>query len=140
MPLPSRCLALACLFLALIVPAARAAEDALTNALRAADDERIAATIAADRARLAAIYSDALHYAHSNGKVDTKASQIEGLATGPNRFESFTYSERTFTAAGPGVASGGLGARRRGGGDKRKERDQTQAPQQDPGDALPRLH
>ncbi len=104
MPLPSRCLALACLFLALIVPTARAAEDALTTALRAADDERIAATIAADRTRLAAIYSDALHYAHSNGKVDTKASQIEGLATGPNRFESFTYSERTFTAAGPGVA------------------------------------
>ena len=104
MPLPSRSLALACLFLALLVPATGAAEDALTAALRAADDERIAATVAADRARLAAIYSDDLHYAHSNGKVDTKASQIEGLATGPNRFESFTYGERTFTLAAPGLA------------------------------------
>lgn len=104
MPLPLRLFPLAALFVALILPDARAAEDALTAALRAADDERIAATIAADRTRLAAIYSDDLHYAHSNGKVDTKASQIEGLATGPNRFESFTYGERTFTAAGPGIA------------------------------------
>lgn len=104
MPLLPRPLPFLALSLALLVPTARAAEDALTTALRAADDERVAATIAADRARLAAIYADDLHYAHSNGKVDTKASQIEGLATGPNRFESFTYGERTFTLAGPGVA------------------------------------
>lgn len=104
MPLPLRSLPLAALFLALLLPAARAAEDALTAALRAADDERVAATIAADRARLAAIYSDDLHYAHSNGKVDTKASQIEGIIGGPNRLEAFTYGARTFTVAGPGVA------------------------------------
>ncbi|MBM3867249.1 MAG: nuclear transport factor 2 family protein [Verrucomicrobia bacterium] len=104
MPLLPRPLPFLALGLALLVPAARAAEDALTTALRAADDERVAATIAADRARLAAIYADDLHYAHSNGKVDTKASQIEGLATGPNHFESFTYGERTFTPASPGVS------------------------------------
>lgn len=104
MPLPSRALRVAGLFLALLLPAVRAAEDALTAALRAADDERVAATIAADRARLGAIYSDELHYAHSNGRVDTKASQIEGLVGGPNRVESLTYGARTFTLAGPGVA------------------------------------
>ena len=104
MPLPSRCLALACLFLALIVPAARAAEDALTTALRAADDERIASTIAADRTRLAAIYSDALHYAHSNGKVDTKASLIQALASRTSVYESFDYRERKFTLIGAGLA------------------------------------
>jgi ketosteroid isomerase-like protein len=81
-----------------------AAEDALTAALRAADDERVAATMAGDRTRLAAIYSDGLHYAHSNGKVDTKASQLEGIVAGPNRYEAFTYRERTFVPAGPGVA------------------------------------
>lgn len=104
MPLLPPPLPFLALCLGLLVPVARAAEDALTAALRAADDERVAATIAADRARLAAIYADDLHYAHSNGKVDTKASQIEGLATGPNRFVSFTYGERTFTLAGPGIA------------------------------------
>ncbi|MBM3843786.1 MAG: nuclear transport factor 2 family protein [Verrucomicrobia bacterium] len=104
MPLLPRPLPLLALCLALLVPAARAAEDALTTALRAADDERVAATIAADRARLAAIYSDDLHYAHSNGKVDTKATQIEGIVGGPNRVESLTYGTRTFTLAGPGVA------------------------------------
>jgi ketosteroid isomerase-like protein len=101
-PLPLRSALLA----ALVLPALHvmAAEDALTAALRAADDERVAATMAGDRTRLAAIYSDALHYAHSNGKVDTKASQIEGVAAGPTRYEAFTYRERTFVPAGPGVA------------------------------------
>lgn len=72
-------------------------------AVRAADDERVAATCAADRARLLAVYSDALHYAHSNGRIDTKASQIEGIVNGPNTCLSIDYRERTFLPAGPGV-------------------------------------
>lgn len=78
--------------------------DRVQAALRAADDERVAATIAADRARLAAIYSDELHYCHSNGRADTKASQIEGIAGGGNRYVNFEYKERTFTPVAPGVA------------------------------------
>ena len=93
-------------FLALVAcfaTAARAADDKLIAAVRAADDERIAATMAADATRLAASYSDALHYAHSNGKIDTKASQIKGITTGGNKYERFEHKERTFVPAGPGI-------------------------------------
>ncbi len=93
------------LLLALLaIPAAvRAAEDPVIAAVRAADDERVAATVAADAARLGAVYSDALHYAHSNGKVDTKASQIAGITTGPTKYDKLDYQERTFVPAAPGV-------------------------------------
>lgn len=85
-------------------PAAAAkVDERLLAALRTADDERIAATVAGDRRRLEAIYSDDLHYGHSNGRSDTKASQIEGLVAGPNRYESFEYKERTFRPAAPGL-------------------------------------
>jgi hypothetical protein len=78
-------------------------QEKLLAAVRAADDERIAATMAASRPRLEAIYSDALHYAHSSGKVDTKASQIQGITTSGNTYERFEHKERTFIPAGPGV-------------------------------------
>jgi hypothetical protein len=79
------------------------AEDKLTAAVRAADDERLAATQAADLARLNAIFSDQLRYAHSSGKVDTKASYVKSLTSRSTVYESFDYRERTFTPAGPGV-------------------------------------
>lgn len=80
-----------------------ASDDKLTAALRAADDARLAATKAGDRAGLEASYSDELHYAHSSGKVDTKASQIQGILASSNGYEGFDYKERTFVPAGPGV-------------------------------------
>ncbi len=89
--------------LALFSITLRAADDKVIAAVRAADDERIAATMAADPARLDAVYSDALHYAHSSGKIDTKASQIQGITTGGNKYERFEHKERTFIPAGPGV-------------------------------------
>ena len=91
------------LLLALLAGRLPAAEDALIAAVRAADDERIAATRAADPARLDAIFSDALRYAHSNGKVDDKASFIQSLTSRKTSYESFDYQERAFTVAGPGV-------------------------------------
>lgn len=72
-------------------------------AVTAADDERCAATQAGDRARLAASYSDDLHYAHSNGRIDNKVSQIDGVINGVNVYEKFEYKDRTFVPAGPGV-------------------------------------
>lgn len=89
--------------LAFVFTSAHAAEDKSIAAVRAADDARVAATQAADTNRLAAIYSDALHYAHSNGKVDNKASQLEGIATSPNHYESIVYPERTFIPASTGI-------------------------------------
>jgi ketosteroid isomerase-like protein len=80
-----------------------AADDKLMAAVRAADDERIAATRAADRARLAAVYSDDLHYGHSNGKVDNKTSQIQGITTGGNKYERFEHKDRNFRQAAPGI-------------------------------------
>lgn len=89
--------------LAILASGLRAAAPGLIAAVRAADDERVAATIAADATRLGAIYSDGLRYAHSNGKIDTKASQIQGITTGGNTYEQFEYKERAFVPAGPGV-------------------------------------
>jgi len=72
-------------------------------AARAADDERLAATMAADPARLDAIFSDELRYAHSSGKVDSKASYITSLVSRSTVYESFDYQERNFKVAGPGI-------------------------------------
>ena len=77
----------------------------LRAALTAAADERLAATKLGDAARLGAILSDDLHYAHSNGKVDTKAVLIDSLAARKSVYESFDYQERKFTLIGAGLAT-----------------------------------
>lgn len=79
------------------------ADDKLIAAVTAADDERVSASIAADRARLEAIFSDKLHYAHSNGKVDTKASYVDSIASHRSVYSSYDYQNRTFLPAGPGI-------------------------------------
>jgi ketosteroid isomerase-like protein len=89
--------------LALFALGARAADDKIIAAVRAADDARIAATTAGDRAALEAIYSDELHYAHSNGRVDNKAAQIQGVTTSNNRYEKFDHKQRTFDLVAPGI-------------------------------------
>lgn len=91
------------LLFALLAGRLPAAEDAPVATVRAADDERIAAMLAADPVRLAAILSDGLHYAHSNGSIDTKASFIESLAGRHVVYESADYVQRDFIPAGPGV-------------------------------------
>lgn len=78
---------------------ARAAIAAVT----AADDERVAASIAKDRARLDAVFSDELHYSHSNGKVDTKTTYVDSIASGASVYGSFDYKERSFKPIAPGV-------------------------------------
>ena len=101
---------------ALIAPLATAAEkssapafanegERLRAALAAADDERLAATKAGDQARLEAILSNDLHYAHSSGKVDSKASLIKALTARTSVYESFHYQERKFTLIGAGLAT-----------------------------------
>ncbi len=75
----------------------------LIAAVTAADDERRAATKTGDRTRLAAIYSDDLHSTHSSGKIDNKASQLEGVLNGTHVYENFDYQDRTFIPAGPGI-------------------------------------
>jgi len=111
--LPLLALALALAPFAPLAPAAeKSAAPAFPNegarlraALTAADDERLAATKLGDAARLRAILSDDLHYAHSNGKVDTKAMLIDSLAARKSVYESFGYKERKFTLIGAGLAT-----------------------------------
>lgn len=85
---------------ALLVPVGL---EQMIAAARTADDERLAATLAADPARLDAIFSADLRYAHSSGKVDTKASYVKSLVSRGTVYESFDYQDRDFTIAGPGV-------------------------------------
>jgi ketosteroid isomerase-like protein len=97
-------LRLACL--SLILPALsllRAADDNVIAAVRSADNERVAATKAGDRARLDAIYSNDLHYAHSNGKIDSKSSYVESLVRRSTVYEKYDYQTRDFRVAAPGI-------------------------------------
>ena len=89
--------------LALLTVVARAADDKIIAAVKAADEERLAATIAGDRAKLEQIYSDDLYYMHSSGKRDNKASQIQGVTTGGNKYERFDHQDRTFVPVAPGI-------------------------------------
>ena len=89
--------------LAFVAIRASAETDPLSAAVTAADDERVAASIAADRARLDAILSDELRYAHSNGKVDTKASYVDSIASHRSVYASYDYQSRLFLPAAPGV-------------------------------------
>jgi hypothetical protein len=77
--------------------------DQVIAAVRAADDAHLAATIAVDRNRMNAVYSDELRYAHSSGKIDTKASFIDSLVAKEAIYFSVDYVERNFVAAAPGI-------------------------------------
>lgn len=101
MNLLRRLFALILLLSAVSVPAADL--DKVIVAVRLADDARIAATLAGDINALKAIYSEEMYYAHSSGKVDSKASQLEGIATGLYKYTKFDYKDRTFTPIAPTV-------------------------------------
>ena len=81
-----------------------AAEDAALTAVKAADDARVAAMLSPNKATLDGVLSDELRYAHSNGKVDTKASLTAALLGGEAKYQSYNYSERTFTFPAPNLA------------------------------------
>jgi Domain of unknown function (DUF4440) len=93
---------LALLFLALL-SFVRADDAATIATVTAADDIRIAAMIAADPTRLGDTLSDDLHYAHSNGKLDTKTSLVESLVTKQSIYTGVEYQTRDFSVAAPGI-------------------------------------
>lgn len=93
------------LLLACLLPfAASAAEDPKITALTAVDDARVSAMLKPSKAALDTVLSDDLRYAHSNGKVDTKASLTASLLGGAAKYVSYKYSERTFKIPAPDVA------------------------------------
>jgi len=73
-------------------------------AVTAADNARVAAMKAADREKLGASFSEELHYAHSTGAVDTKASFIALLTSGKTKYTSIDYDRRDFSFPAPGFA------------------------------------
>lgn len=89
--------------LLLLLFAARVQAADVMAAVRQVDDARVTATLARDIKALAAIYSDEMYYAHSSGKLDTKASQLAGIADGTYHYTKFDYHERTFSAVAPGI-------------------------------------
>jgi len=86
-----------------LAPLLASADEAAFAAVRQADDARVVATKAADRAALEAIFSDALHYAHSSGTINNKREYIDAIVGGATKYDSITFEDRQFTAAGPGV-------------------------------------
>ncbi len=73
-------------------------------AVIAADDARVIAFKAPTRERLEALFSEELHYAHSNGVLDTKASFIDVLTSRKTRYTGLEYQKREFSFPAPGVA------------------------------------
>ena len=93
------------LLLSCLLPfAAAAADDAKLAAITAADDARVAAMLTPNQATLDKVLSDDLRYAHSNGKVDTKASLTASLLGGEAKYLSYKYTERAFRFPAPDVA------------------------------------
>ena len=93
------------LLLTCLLPfAAAAADDAKLAAVTAADDARVAAMLSPSQAALDKVLSDDLRYAHSNGKVDTKASLTASLLGGEAKYLSYQYTERAFKFPAPDVA------------------------------------
>lgn len=80
------------------------ANDAPIAALTAADDARIAAMKSPTKEALTAVFSDDLHYAHSNGIVDTKTSFIDVLTSGATKYLGYDHQQRQFTFPAPGIA------------------------------------
>ena len=78
-------------------------DDKIIAAVRAADDERVAAILGADKARLDAIFSDDLHYTHSSGKIDNKASYTQALVTKATTYDRYEYLDRKFIPVSPGI-------------------------------------
>lgn len=74
-------------------------------AIKAADNARIAAMRSRDKEKLSAIFSQDLHYAHSTGVVDNKASFMEVLVSGRTKYLSFEYDQREIKVPAPGIAT-----------------------------------
>jgi ketosteroid isomerase-like protein len=78
-------------------------DEKVLAAVRAADDERRSAILAADEARLAAIFSDALIYTHSSGKIDSKSSYMHALVSKSTTYEKYEYLDRKFVQLTPDI-------------------------------------
>jgi ketosteroid isomerase-like protein len=78
-------------------------------AFAGADEDAVAKNIEAFRAAqaagnaegIAALCAEELSYSHSNAKVDTKASLLEGIAKANYKWTSLDYKDPTIKVVGP---------------------------------------
>ena len=95
---------LASFFAVLLALSAAAADHPELARVHAANDARVAAMLAPTREKLEAVLSPDLHYAHSNGQIDTKASLIDSLLDGSAKYLKYVFHERNVTFPAPGIA------------------------------------
>lgn len=82
-----------------------ASESTDFEAVRAADQARLAATLHADTLKLSSLLSDDLHYAYSDGRVQTKAQFIAAVASNKVKYLSFEPYDVTCQQAADGVVA-----------------------------------
>ena len=85
-------------------PSGKPENSPVLAAVTAADDRRVAAFKNPTKEALSAIFSDNLHYAHSNGVVDTKATFLDILTSGKTKYLAMDYEKRDFSFPAPGMA------------------------------------
>lgn len=77
----------------------------LETDVRAADTARVLATIAGNVDRLGPLLSDALLYAHSDGRVQTKAEFLGAVKSAKLKYESYDYDDVKITRVTDDVAT-----------------------------------
>ena len=97
-------LTLGLLLLALVVSPAKAAVDD-PAAVRRAEERRIQATITGDAATLSELLSDDLHYAHSDGRVQSKSQLIAALSSHGLDYDLVESEKVKYQAIAPGAAT-----------------------------------
>lgn len=75
------------------------------SAVARADQQRIAATIAGNTDQLSALLADDLHYAYSDGRVQTKAQFLAATASNPVKYLSVVPREVRFQRIAAGAVA-----------------------------------
>ncbi|MDB6167910.1 MAG: hypothetical protein JWM88_774 [Verrucomicrobia bacterium] len=98
-----RLLDLALVFFVVLAPAVRAAM--VEEDVRAADTARVMATISGKTDRLAPLLSEALTYAHADGRVQSKAEFLNAVKLGRIKYEAYDYDDVKVTRVTEDVAT-----------------------------------
>ncbi len=82
-----------------------AAEATDFTAVGEADQQRLALTLAGDTAKLSDLLSDELHYAHPDGRVQTKAQLIAAVASNKVKYLSFVPYDVAYQSISAGAVA-----------------------------------
>ena len=96
-------LTLTLLFLACMISSATGSVSD-SAAVRHADERRVQATMNGDAAALRELLSDDLHYAHSDGRVQSKSQLIAALSSHGLDYDSVASENVKYQSISPGAA------------------------------------